>query len=110
MTTTRKKLAEVGSPTAATVTDLYTVPASTDTVVSVLMATNTSATATTISVSHALAGAADAAAQYLVKLMTIGGNETIPLLQGVVLAATDKLRVLNTLATVNFNLYGQENT
>lgn len=109
MTTTRKVLAQVGSPTAATVTDLYTQPGG-DTVVSALMVCNTSSTATTISVSVAIAGAGDALSQYVVRLMTIGGNETISLLQGVTLAATDKIRVLNTLATVNFHLYGQENT
>jgi hypothetical protein len=104
---TRKVLAQVGAPSAATVTDLYTAPAAT-TVVSVLYATNTSATATTISVSVAVAGAVDATTQYIVRLMTIGGNETIPLAQGVTLASTDKMRCFATLATVNFSLFGQE--
>jgi hypothetical protein len=110
MATARKVLAQVGAPTAATVTDLYVVPAATSTVVSVLYATNTSATPTTITVSVAIAGAADAGTQAVYKLIPIGGNETIPLLQGATLAATDKVRCLNTLATVNFTLFGQENS
>lgn len=109
MATTRKVLGQVGSPTAATITDLYTVPASTDTVVSVLYATNTGA-ATTIRVTVAPAGAADAAAHRIYDLIPIAANETIPLLQGATLAATDKVRCYNTLATVNFTLFGQENT
>lgn len=103
---TRKVLAQV-APGAGAVTALYTAPAAT-TVVSVLYACNTSATPTTITVSVAAAGAADAGTQAVYKLIPIGGNETIPLLQGATLASTDKVRVLNTLATVNFTLFGQE--
>ena len=96
------------NPSATTLTDLYTVPAAKSAVVSTLSVCNRSATATSFRLSHAVAGAADALTQYFAYDAPIGGNETIWLTGGIALAATDKLRVYATLATLTFQCWGVE--
>lgn len=98
------------SPSATTLTTLYTVPASTSTVVSTITIANRSATATTFRLSVAVAGAADANAQYLAYDAPIAGNDIITLTLGVGLATTDVLRCYATLATLSFNAFGVELT
>lgn len=98
------------NPVVTTLTDLYTVPAATSVVASTLVITNRSATATSFRASVAIAGAADANQQYIAYDVPIAGNETIALTIGITLAATDKVRVYATLATLSFNLFGVEKT
>jgi hypothetical protein len=95
-------------PAAATLTDLYTVPASTSTIVSTLTIANQSATADTVRVSVAPGGAADATSQYVVYGATVNGNDTIGLSYGLTLATTDKIRVYSTNGTTAFHAYGVE--
>lgn len=97
-------------PAAATLTDSYTVPAATTTVVSSITVMNDSATATSFRISVAVAGAADATKQYLFRDVPINGNDTFTATLGVTLAATDVIRVYATLATVSFNVFGVEIT
>lgn len=97
------------SPSAATLTTLYTCPASTTAVTGDLTICNRSATATTFRVARRLLGAAVADAHYIRYDATIDGNssETI---SGITMIATDVLSVYATLATVSFNLSIQENS
>jgi hypothetical protein len=97
-------------PLAATLTDSYTVPAATSAVVSTLIVCNQSPIPTSFSVSIAVGGAADTPAQYLYADVPIPANDTFAATVGVTLAATDVVRVLSTLATCSFSLYGVENT
>ena len=96
------------NPVAATLTDAYTVPASTETIVSSITVANRSATPTSFRISIAIAGAADANQQYIAYDVAIGANEAIALTLGVTLAATDVVRVYATLATLSFNIFGVE--
>lgn len=98
------------NPSATTLTDLYTVPSATTTVVSSIVIANRSATATTFRISVAVAGAADSNEQYLAYDVPIFGNETKAFMFGISLAATAKIRVYATLATLSFNAFGAENT
>lgn len=98
------------APSAATLTTLYTVPALTSTVVSSLVVANRSATATTFRIAIRPAGAAIANQHYLYYDVSIQGNDTFIATIGVSLATTDVISVYNTLATVSFNAFGQENT
>lgn len=98
------------APAATTATDSYTVPAATSAVVSSIVVANKSATATTFRISVAVAGAVAADKQYLAYDAPIAGNETLTLTLGITLAATDVVRVYNTLATVSFNIFGVENS
>lgn len=97
-------------PSAATLTDLYTVPAVTMAVGSTIVVCNQSATPTSFRISVAPAGAGDTAAHYLYYDVPIAGNQTFIATMGISLATTDKVRVYNTLATLSFSLFGDEIT
>ena len=98
------------APTAANLTDAYTVPAATSAVVSTITVVNRSVTATAFRVSVAVAGAGDAVAQYLYYDMPIDGNDSFAATIGITLATTDVVRVYATLATLSFSLFGTEVT
>jgi len=98
------------NPLATTLTDIYTVPAATSVVVSTIVIANRSATGTSFRISVAIAGAADNNVQYIAYDVPIGGNESISLTLGITLAATDKVRVYATLATLTFSIFGVEKT
>lgn len=102
-----KTLAQ-SKPGAASLTDVYTVPASTQTIISTIVAANQSATPTAIRISIAVAALADTPKQYIAYDAPIGANEVLPFVLGITLAATDVVRVYNTLATVSFNIFGVE--
>ena len=104
-TETYKVLAQV-NPSAATLTDAYTVPAVTSAVLSTIVIANRSATATAFRVSVAVAGVADNNKQYIAYDVPIAGNETQTFTCGFTLATTDVLRVYATLATLSFNVFG----
>ena len=95
-------------PAAASLTDSYTVPASTQVTISSLVVANQSATPTSFRVSCAIAGAVDTAAQYLYYDIVIAGNDTFVATIGVTLGAGDIVRVYNALASCSFNLFGVE--
>jgi hypothetical protein len=97
-------------PAAATLTDLYTVPAATQTIISTIVIANQSSAADTVRVSHAPNGAADALSQYLIYGTTINGNDALPLPIGGGAQATDKIRVYSTNGTCSFTAYGVELT
>lgn len=107
MAIARKNLAQ-SAPLAATLTDAYTVPASTTAVVTTITIANRSATATSFRIAHAKAGAADATSQYLYYDVGIDGNDTIQITTSLPMATTDVLRVYATLATLTFNVHGDE--
>lgn len=107
MADTFKTLGQV-KPLATTLTDAYTVPAATSATVSTIVVANQSATATSFRISVAVAGAADTAKQYIAYDALINGNDIVTLTLGITLAATDVVRVYNTLATCSFNLFGVE--
>lgn len=104
---TLKVLAQ-SKPIAATLTDIYSVPAATSATVSCITVCNQSATATSFRISVAIAGAANENKQYLFYNVAIGGNDTLTLVLGITLATTDVVRVYATLATLSFNVFGVE--
>lgn len=98
------------NPSAATLTDCYTVPALTETAVSTITVCNRSSVATTFRISVAPAGAADSDEQYLYYDVAMPGNDTFAATFGVSLEAADVVRVYATLATLSFNVFGVERT
>lgn len=96
------------SPAATTLTDIYTVPAATQSTISTISICNRSATATTFRISVAVAGAVDTVGQYIFYDQVIDGNSTFTATLGITLAATDKVRIFATLATLSFNVFGIE--
>lgn len=109
MAETRKVLGQ-SAPGAATLTDLYTVPAVTQAVVSSIVICNRSAVATAFRISVAVNGAADATSQYLYYDVPIFGNDTFIATIGITLGDTDVVRCYATLATVTFTAFGVEIT
>ena len=107
MTDTAKVLGQ-SIPAAGTLTTLYTVPAATSAIVSTLTACNQSATATTIRVSIALAGAADTAKQYIYYDLALAANDNFSATQGWTLATTDVVRCYSANGLVSFNLFGAQ--
>lgn len=104
------KILGQSKPSAASLTDAYTVPALTSATVSTITVANQSATATSFRISVAIGGAADTPAQYLYYDIAIPGNNTFATTIGITLGAGDVIRVYNTLATCSFNIFGVETT
>jgi hypothetical protein len=96
------------NPAATTATTLYTVPASTQTIVSTLTVTNQTATAGTYRISLRVAAAADNAKQYIAYDVSLPGNASDTLTLGVTLGATDVITVYASAATFSFNAFGSE--
>lgn len=92
-------------PAATTLTAAYTVPAAKRATVEVVICNQSSAT--TVRLSHAKAGAADATTQYLLRDFAIDANDTL-VTANIVLTATDVLRVYSTSGNVTFNINGIE--
>ena len=107
MPTTYKVLGQV-KPTAATDTTLYTVPASTQAVVSTLNVSSLTNDLTTIRVAVRPAGAAIEDKNYLVYNNTISGYATAQFTLGITLGATDVVTVYDTAGKCAFNLFGSE--
>ena len=105
----RKILGQL-DPLAATLTDLYVVPAAAEAVVSTFTVANRSGVATSFRLSVAIAGAADDVKQYIYYDIPIAGNDSFAATFGITLGATDVVRVYATLATLSFNLFGVELT
>lgn len=102
------KVLAQNAPSATTLTDLYTVPASTTTTVSSLVICNRSATATTFRISVAPAGAADATTHYIFYDQQLDGNSSFIATIGITLATTDKIRIYAAAATLTFTAFGVE--
>lgn len=98
------------APAAATLTDAYTVPASTSAIVSTFTVCNRSATPTTFRIAVRPAGAAIATKHYIAYDATLLANEVWGFTIGVTLATTDVVSVYANDATVSFGVYGQEIT
>jgi hypothetical protein len=109
MPSAQKILGQV-KPSGATDTDLYTVPASTDTILSCLFACNQSGTQDTIRVWLAPAGAATSSEQYLYYDFPVPGNQTFLLTTGPGLATTDVIRVRSANGDISFTASGREDT
>lgn len=85
--------------TATTLTDVYTVPASTSAIADVTFA-NRGATDVTIRLSHAPAGAGDALSQYKVYDLVLPGGAIYVHPAPIKMATTDKLRAKCSSANV----------
>jgi len=106
-TETRKILAQ-SSPTAGLLTDVYTVGALTQTVISTLTVCNRSNIGTTFRISVAIAGALDTNSQYLYYDVYIDANETFASTIGITLGAGDVVRMFSGSGNLTINLFGVE--
>ena len=109
MAQTIKVLAQA-SPAASTLTDIYTVPALTTTVVSSIVVCNLTSTDALFRIAVAVAGAANEDKQYIYDDVTVPGNDTFVATVGLTLGAGDVVRVYDTSDRLAFSLFGTENS
>ena len=107
MATTYKVLGQL-NPSATTATTLYTVPASTSTVVSTITICNQASSAATYRIAVRPAGATLAAQHYIVYGATVAASDTTTLTLGLTLATTDVVTVYASSANLSFNAFGSE--
>jgi len=107
MATVYKVLGQV-NPSATTATTLYTVPASTSTVISTITVANLAGSAATFRISVRPAAAVQTNAMYIAYDVTVGALDTTTLTLGLTLATTDVITVYGSTATLSFNAYGSE--
>lgn len=107
MPTTYKVLGQV-APSATTATTLYTVPASTQTVVSTIAVSNQAGSAGSYRIAIRPAGEALAAKHYIAYDSAITANNSTMITIGVTLGATDVITVYASSASMSFNAFGSE--
>jgi glucose-6-phosphate dehydrogenase assembly protein OpcA len=96
------------APAATTLTTLYTVPSSTDTVVSTIAICNQAGTAATYRIAVRPAGASIANQHYIVYGATVAANDSVLLTVGLTLDTTDAISVYASSATLSFSAFGSE--
>lgn len=105
---TAYKVLGQSNPAATTNTTLYTVPASTSTVVSSIVICNQTASAATYRIAVRPAGAAVAAQHWIVYGATVAASDSTVLTVGLTLATTDVITVYASTANLSFSAYGSE--
>jgi glucose-6-phosphate dehydrogenase assembly protein OpcA len=107
MATVYKVLGQ-SNPAATTATTLYTVPASTSTVVSSITICNQAAAAGTYRIAIRPAGATLATVHYIAYDVVIAANDTTVLTLGITLATTDVITVYASTTSFSFSAFGSE--
>lgn len=103
------KILGQSQPTATTVTDLYTVPGATSTVVSTITASNVDGTASNISIYIVPSGGTAGASNALVFITALGANTIQAFTLGITLGAGDKISVQSaTASAVTYQAFGSE--
>lgn len=105
---TAYKVLGQSAPSATTATTLYTVPATTSTVVSSIVISNRAATAATYRIAIRPAGATLANQHYIAYDVTVGASDSTVLTLGITLATTDVITVYASTANLTFSAYGSE--
>jgi len=95
-------------PTAATATTLYTVPSSTQTVVSTIQITNQGASTDKIRIAVRPAGASLSSQHYIAYDTSVISSGVFSLQLGITLATTDVLTVQSLQGNTSFSAFGSE--
>lgn len=96
------------APGAGADTDIYTVPAATEAVLSTIVICNRAATDTTYRLAVRPAGAALANDHYLAYDVELVGNDSTTLTLGITLAATDVVTFYAGSANTSISIFGTE--
>ena len=102
------KILGQSNPAITTITDLYTVPASTSVVCSTLNIANLAASNATFRIAILPSGSSLQAKNYLAYDTVIPGNDSISLTIGMTLSQFDKVQVYASTISQSFNLFGTE--
>ena len=109
MATAYKVLGQV-APSATTATTLYTVPSSTEAVISTLVVANRAATAATYRIAIRPDAATLANQHYIAYDVTVGASDSTTITLGITLNAADVITVYASTADLSFNAFGSEIT
>ena len=96
------------NPAATTATTLYTVPASTQAVVSTIVVANLVTSNATFRIAVRPGGATLANQHYVAYDVTVGASDSTALTLGITLGATDVITVYASTANIAFAAYGSE--
>jgi hypothetical protein len=107
MATTYKVLGQ-SYPSASTLTTLYTVPSSTQTVVSTIGVSNQTGTQLKFRIAVRPAGETISEEHYIVYDSPISGNDSLFITVGATLAETDVLTCYATTSGLSFSAFGSE--
>lgn len=107
---TEFKVLGQAAPAATTPNNVYTVPASTQAVISTIVCANRSATEATFRISVRPNGASQANQHVLAFDVAIPGNDSTTLTLGITMGAADVLTVQGSTANLSWNVFGTEIT
>ena len=93
---------------ATTLTDVYTVPASTETVISSIIIANRTAAAESFRIAIRTGGDAVEDKHYIAYDVPIAANDSTTLTLGITLEATDVLSVYASAVDLSVNVFGTE--
>jgi hypothetical protein len=104
------KILGQAAPSATTATDVYTVPASTEAIVSSITVCNRASTADTFRIATLVGGGTVATTDYIAYDAPIGPNDFMVITLGIGLATTDQVEVYAGTANLTFQVFGMEIT
>jgi len=93
---------------ATTMTDVYTVPSATETVISTIIIANRTASAETFRIAIRPNGATLSDEQYIAYDVPIAANDSTTLTLGITLDAADVLSVYASAVDLSVNVFGAE--
>jgi hypothetical protein len=98
------------APDATTDTTLYTVPSSTETVISTIVVANRSANDTTYDIAIRPNGDTLSNEHYIAKNVAVGASDSTTITLGLTLGAADVVTVQASTTALSFNIFGSEIT
>jgi len=104
------KVLAQSAPLATTATDVYTVPSSTETIVSTIIIANRAASSGTFRLSVRPNGAAQADQHYIAYDVPVAANDSTTLTLGITLDASDVVTAYCSSADMSVNVFGTEIT
>jgi hypothetical protein len=105
---TRYKILGQSAPSAVTNTDLYTVPALKETIVSTIVVANRSDLLVNYRVAIVPSGGSIANQHYVAFDVNVGSSDSTTMTLGITLTAGDKIIVRAATANVTFSAFGSE--
>jgi hypothetical protein len=104
------KILGQSAPSATTATDVYTVPSSTDTIVSSIVIANRSSSVRSYRIATRPDGSTLATSHYLAYDIAIAANDSVSLSFGMTLNSGDVITVYASSTDLTFTVFGSEIT
>ena len=108
MATKTYKILAQSAPSATTATDIYTVSASTQVVISTIIIANRDTSGATYRIALRPNGASLANSHYIAYDTTVGANDSTALSLGITIDAADVVTVYASSANLTFSVFGAE--